>query len=642
VKRSEEIRRRHAWHYFDVLAELGRLLGQGSVSQAIAGLDLEWEQIQLGQRRAAATDLKLAHAYASLGLDLLERRRPAAELLRWIDPAVEHATTLDDPLLLAEVLNRRGGLRYLAQDYEGAVRDFEDALRIAEQNTDGADPVVPDYDVMMRAGYRRNLALARNALGDTAAAVESTKRALADIRGRGHVEEESALLGNLGMYADETGALDEAVEYYAEALRLARSIGDEKNIADWTGNLANTLLSLGQLEDARNAARESLQIAERRADRGLESLRLGNLAAIELESGAIDSAAELRQRAYDIALEIHDRRRQAQQLHGLGQIDVVADRWDEARRHFEMAHQLFTDVGDVSNATTSARALHHVVRLQRQGKAKAGLALLQAGEVQRGRTALEDVVAESHAGGDEALEALGLGYLAFGLQLDDRPDEALTLLDRAITLSERAGESALLANHLRQTAEVHLQRGDAECAMHYFRQAVDRWPKNADQRVLGLVQANLASLSRRAGDVSGAIASYVDAVITLRTVEAPEAEDVRESLSTLLVPMELDDVQDALLEIANHSGRIASLTVLLDDGSLLRGPKFVVVLAGEPELMFSDDEDRQYGVDVRRLSGLAFQGRDGEQVRFGQYPAGADDQRGERDQSSTHGESGKE
>jgi tetratricopeptide (TPR) repeat protein len=87
-----------------------------------------------------------------------------------------------------------------------------------------------------------------------------------------------ALLGKLGMYADETGALDEAVECYNDAPRLARANDDETNLADWTGNLGNTLSSLGRLDEARAAVREALELAGRRGDRRLESLRLGNLA----------------------------------------------------------------------------------------------------------------------------------------------------------------------------------------------------------------------------------------------------------------------------------------------------------------------------------------------------------------------------
>ncbi|MEU4221583.1 tetratricopeptide repeat protein [Actinoplanes sp. NPDC026623] len=612
MRRASLVRLRHSAHYLGLLRDLGALLDRGDADAAAAALDEDWEQIKLGQQVAARLDPALAFAYASMGFALIDRRRPAAEVIDWLEPAVRFSGTVDDPMIRAELLNLRGALRYRLSDHAAAGRDLTDALALADRQA--------EQDPVMRAGILRNLALVRHAQGDTPAAIAGTQEALDLVRGHGRPQDESALLGNLGMYADETEAYEQALAYYEEALGIARETGDEANLADWTGNIGNTLASLGRIDEARRATLEALRLEQRRGDRRGESLRLGNLAGLELTAGRLDAAAELRQRAFDIAAEMGDARGQAAQIHGLGQIDAEAKRWEAAERNFVRAERMFGEAGDERARSTAVKARRQVIRRRREQEARALVGQVDAGAGGPARSRLEQLLVQSRAEGDDLLVSFLLGCLGHTAQVEDRLDLALEHFTEAVAVAERLGHRVLIADLSQQTAVLHHERGEFELALSWYRRALENWDDSMDARAHGLTLANFGGLRAMTGDPAGAIASYADAVDVLFRAGAAETEQVRGAFSALLTPMGSAAVGEALLWVLNHRSEVAAVAVLMADGVMMRGSRAVISLAAEPELAFADDRGGLYHVDVHEISGLAAVDGAGHPTLFGQHP----------------------
>jgi tetratricopeptide (TPR) repeat protein len=260
--------------------------------------------------------------------------------------------------------------------------------------------------------------------------------------------------------------------------------------------------------------------------------------------------------------------------------------------------------------------------MARQGAAHEALARIQAGAIKQGMRDLTAILDASRADKDELCESLVLGYLAYGMQLNGRPDDALPLITAALEIDGRTDNAVLTAQHLRGAGAVHHQRGELSEAAAYYRRATDVVPTAEEARSLGVQVADLGKAYASRGDRLAAIRCHLLAIDVLLRAKAPQIEaEVRDLLAANLYPLDAQTLAAAALVIANRRNEIAALSVLRTDGILMRGGDYLLMLGDPLQVTFFDATGRNHDVDPGRIAGIAMIDADGRvTAAFGLHP----------------------
>ncbi|MDT4938113.1 MAG: hypothetical protein QOG80_1784, partial [Pseudonocardiales bacterium] len=195
------------------------------------------------------------------------------QLLGMVGPAIAHARRA------SEVFDAQGDLAHLAT----ALRTLGGAIHDRANDTGGS----------------------------TAEAVGVLQRARAVAQQVGNVEEEAAVLINLGYLKFESDRFEEAVEHDRDAITAFDSIGIKAGVACGYCNLADALLGLGHVDEAEQAAHNGLAVAESIGHRSWTAGALWGLAEVRERRGDYDGAAEYFDRIAEIRAEIGDSRAEA-------------------------------------------------------------------------------------------------------------------------------------------------------------------------------------------------------------------------------------------------------------------------------------------------------------------------------------------
>ena len=90
-------------------------------------------------------------------------------------------------------------------------------------------------------------------------------------------ENQSFVLGNLGLEYSNLGNVRKAIEYYEQALKIARKIGDRCGEGNHLGNMGLAYSHLGEPRKAIEYYEQALKIAREIGDRRGEGNHLGNM-----------------------------------------------------------------------------------------------------------------------------------------------------------------------------------------------------------------------------------------------------------------------------------------------------------------------------------------------------------------------------
>jgi tetratricopeptide (TPR) repeat protein len=172
---------------------------------------------------------------------------------------------------------------------------------------------------------------------------------------------------------------------------------------------------------------------------------------------------------------------QAHSHRSLGQAFRLLDDHEQASAHFELAHRLYSGLGDRAE---QARNLHNLVAVcQARNLPEQALA--------HGLQALE----LSSAIGDPHLQAVALNNLSWMHSNVGDQAQAIASGQRALALVEELGETNLRAHVLRTLGQCHYRAGDRDMAMaqltaalSLFRDQRDRYEEAYTLRWLAIVQ----------------------------------------------------------------------------------------------------------------------------------------------------------
>jgi tetratricopeptide (TPR) repeat protein len=300
----EVSQRRHAAYYLEELREARVIFldGPEAAGTGLHRFELEWENIRAGQAWAAGradqdrAAAEMCKEYPAVGGSLLELRRPARQLISWLEAAVKVCQSLND------------------------------------QHTE--------------AEYRGWLGMALAAVGEEKQAIENAKTAWAMLRRLGEWQAAWKWYGSLGNIWLDRGEPEKAIFLFEMALEAAREVEDRQMEGLWLANLGIALARKGDYRQAIEHLEQALEIARQSDSSRDQIVCLGNLGSVYLYLEEYAKASRYLNQALEIAQQVGDQRGEADQLANLGLALRAQGQIGSAREAWSRAREIFQEIED--------------------------------------------------------------------------------------------------------------------------------------------------------------------------------------------------------------------------------------------------------------------------------------------------------
>jgi tetratricopeptide (TPR) repeat protein len=276
-------------------------------------------------------------------------------------------------------------------------------------------------DIALAAESTYQRARVLDNLGDTPAAIEEMKRALALFRQVGRRDRESRALNRLGDLSRKVGEVVESEAYFKEAIPIANETKDAQCIADLMNNSALLMLVLGRYEEAIEKLEAAIPAAQEIDSSNIETALHHNISLAWRNLGVYDKGIDSQLRAVALSRKNLPVRRVANNLYALAVAYWEAG--DRARAE-EALRESLTTWEKTDDRPGVARALALLGRIQHL-----------AGEPEK---AVENFARAVPLLAEVKNRSGEIGVLIAWAQLEiDRGalDDALLKLDRALELA---------------------------------------------------------------------------------------------------------------------------------------------------------------------------------------------------------------
>jgi tetratricopeptide (TPR) repeat protein len=253
---------------------------------------------------------------------LFERGLAATAACHWIEALrlFEAAKTAVAGRPLASLFHQAGVCRYMLGDLNAALREFQEAARLAEQLR----------DTPARARAINNIGVIRHDFGELATACGDLRKARALARESANPEIEALCLGNIGNVFRDKGEGHSALRLQENALAMARQIVDPRGVAVSLANIGSVLRDRGELDRAQERYEAALDAARKIDDKLGAGVALGNIGCLQGIKGEMDRALKTHEAALALAREVGFRLGIATELANIGLILVGTRAHDRA------------------------------------------------------------------------------------------------------------------------------------------------------------------------------------------------------------------------------------------------------------------------------------------------------------------------
>jgi len=383
-------------------------------------------------------------------------------------------STVDDPARLSAVKNALGIL-YMNRNRDDEARArLEDVVRLAAR-TGNAEHA---------AAAQQNLGLLARNSGDVSAAYEHMTQSLELYRSMDIATLPGTLQNNLSGVLVDLGDLDQAEQYARGAIDYFRLTGQRLYESYALSRLSTIFRLLGALDDAEQTQLRARAIREELGDRAGVAGSLVNLAAIAYARGDLTRSLQYAQQAHDIATEIDEPSVTIGALQRIAKAELALGQPQKAIANYTAAEAVSRTIGDRGNEHAS-----------RYGVARARI---RVGDYD-GADAIADELLQTARQGDlERQEAGALALQAEVLMARQRWADAAGLLESAIGIAERIGDTALADAAHAHLAEALLELDEPETARTHLGAVTQERATDAD---LVTLRARLAA---RDGDAAEA------------------------------------------------------------------------------------------------------------------------------------------
>jgi len=320
------------WHWRLRILKSEILWRQGSTRESLALMEAE-PPVSL-----AATDLAIRRQLAMATANALMQRLPDADRLL---AEAEVSAKAGHPELLGEIALRRGTVRFLAGDLEGA-----------------------------RTAYQKSLESAREAKD---------------------LFLEAAALDGLGVVATKKEHYDEAIDWDRSALDTARSVGAQRILANISGNLAWCYRKLGDYDSALTFYKQAEEASVRSGALGDQLYWLTGIESVYSEQQHYAAAEAVLEQALDRARRQDDKSTLVEILNDLSAVALETGRLDLAEKLEEEASKVRTVSPDQSEILDSILIRGRIAE--------------RRGDYRSAEGSFERVLSDAKAGSSERWEA---------------------------------------------------------------------------------------------------------------------------------------------------------------------------------------------------------------------------------------------
>ena len=321
---------------------------------------------------------------------------------------------------------------------------------------------------------------------------------------------EGTTLGNLGLVSRALGDYPQALVYYEQALAINRAIGNVAGAGTALNYLGGLVQTLGNYSQALDYFREAIALQQAIGDRSGEGQSITNFALVLFQLGDYLQSLESYQQALEIFRELGDRALVASSLNNIGVVSKSLGNTDQAREAYQEALTLQQEIGDRAGVSISLSNL--------------GALSQEQGDVSQSLDYFQQALALQREIGDRAAEGITLNNIGFVYA--SQPATAITALpyyQQALAIQSPMGDRAAEATTLGNLGTVLQELGEAELAIVFLKQSVNRWESiRGDNRSLPNEQQQ--GFTDR---VSGSYRQLADLLLQAdRVLEAQEVLDL--------------------------------------------------------------------------------------------------------------------
>jgi predicted ATPase/DNA-binding CsgD family transcriptional regulator len=301
-----------------------------------------------------------------------------------------------------------------------------------------------------RADGLRTLGILKRDMGAPEQAILHLKEAIGMYRSLGAKRPMAVTYDWLGLISSDLGRLEEAMPALQEAAALYAEAGNERGMVFNKGMTAIVLSVMGRLEESAVYQRDVLARYQKLGYLLGEERTANNLGLLLLELGEYEEALAEMEHALKISQQIGSMTGYYTALGNKGEVLLSLDEYDGARDCLERAGRFYHEAG--------------MGWLESENWGRLAWLLINRGEYERGRTALDNCLALAPSEDQEAV-AMVQSLLAEIARQSGNQEQAAAYLDRAAEVFRSARRPVTVARFaLVPRATLLLEQGEITAA----------------------------------------------------------------------------------------------------------------------------------------------------------------------------------
>ena len=349
-----------------------------------------------------------------------------------------------NPREAISALNRLGMALTKMNNFQGALKAFKDALKVAKE--------VNEHNLIARA--YSHLGCTHIAAHEVDKAIMWHHQHLSFAKDAKSKEEEAEAYGHLGHACYLKSNYEQSMMFYQQLLSVAVQLSNMALKARAYGGMGQANRSMGNLWHAQSCREQQLKISKDLGDSEGQLVALNHLGHIHKASGKLSQAMQCYNECLELAKKRKDRAGEGRAYANLGNCHIALGSFREAVTYFKQELAISQEVGDKGSEATT---LGHL------GTAYLALESWQAAQehMQRSLQLAEEI-------GSKAVQGQALSNLGSYHTSTKKYSEALPFLDKALHLVKELKDSVMESKVCHSLGQCHEGLGHYRQAIQYY------------------------------------------------------------------------------------------------------------------------------------------------------------------------------
>jgi diguanylate cyclase (GGDEF)-like protein len=294
----------------------------------------------------------------------------AIRYFTWAEELLRNQHDIEYKRVRIDCLLKRTKVLSFIGDNEGAMKDFEEGLKLAQaiadkkrevdirfqrvslyvnisqysKATEEAKECIKLYEEL---GDKKGIALVLNAIGNTQGflgeytnALKNYEESLTIFREIGDKNFEARVLNNQGLIYMNLGDYNKALQHFESSLKIKAERGDKYREGAALNNIGLIYMSFGNYKEALKIYGDALNIFKEIGNKYGEALVLNNIGIIHGNWGNYSEGLKFSEDALKIATDTENRYCEALALKNTGAIHMYLGNYDRSARYFDDSHKI--------------------------------------------------------------------------------------------------------------------------------------------------------------------------------------------------------------------------------------------------------------------------------------------------------------